>query len=195
MVGDIEAEKRAMRAEVRERRRALSEPQLEAAAAGITEQLDRLVQAHDARSISCYLSSPMEPGTRPFINAAMDRGLRVLLPVTRADGLLDWTVASPEGDEFLGPLGIAEPTGELLGPMAVDTVDLLLIPAAAVGADGNRLGWGRGYFDKTLGSMTKCPPVYAVLFDSELVDEVPREIHDRPVDGVVTPTRTVTLHP
>ena len=53
------------------------------------------------------------------------------------------------------------------------------------------MGWGRGYFDKTLGSMEKCPPVYAVLFDGELVDEVPRERHDQPVDGAVTPTRIV----
>ena len=54
-----------------------------------------------------------------------------------------------------------------------------------------RLGWGRGYYDKTLGSMERCPPVYGVLFDSELVDEVPRERHDQALDGVVTPTRTV----
>ena len=56
---------------------------------------------------------------------------------------------------------------------------------------GMRLGWGRGYYDKTLGSMERCPPVYAVIFDSELVDEVPRERHDQAIDGVVTPTRTV----
>jgi 5-formyltetrahydrofolate cyclo-ligase len=65
------------------------------------------------------------------------------------------------------------------------------VPAAAVDATGMRLGWGRGYYDKTLGSMERCPPVYAVIFDSELVDEVPRERHDQAVDGVVTPTRTV----
>jgi len=49
------------------------------------------------------------------------------------------------------------------------------------------MGWGRGYFDKTLGSMERCPPVYAVIFDSELVDTVPSEVHDKRVDGVVTP--------
>jgi 5-formyltetrahydrofolate cyclo-ligase len=39
--------------------------------------------------------------------------------------------------------------------------------------------------------MEKCPPVYAVLFDGELVEEVPRELHDQAVDGAVTPTRIV----
>jgi len=69
----------------------------------------------------------------------------------------------------------------------------MVIPAAAVDHHGTRLGWGRGYFDKTLGSMENRPPVYAVIFDSELVEEVPRDVHDQPVTGVVTPTRTVVL--
>ena len=92
-----------------------------------------------------------------------------------------------------GLFGLPEPVGDVLGPIAVNDVDLLVIPAAAVDRHGMRLGWGRGYFDKTLGSMEKCPPVYAVIFDSELVDEVPRDVHDQPVSGVVTPTRTVPL--
>ena len=121
--------------------------------------------------------------------------MRVLLPITRADGLLDWTVAERDGSEVEGLFGMPEPTGELLGPIAVNDVDLMVIPAAAVDTTGMRLGWGRGYFDKTIGSMERCPPVYAVVFDDELVAEVPRDVHDQPVTGVVTPTRIVDLHP
>jgi len=88
---------------------------------------------------------------------------------------------------------VPEPVGEVLSPSAVNDVDLLIIPAAAVDRTGMRLGWGRGYFDKTIGSMENCPPVYAVIFDSELVDAVPRDLHDQAVTGVVTPTQTVTL--
>lgn len=145
------------------------------------------------RSMSCFLSTTTEPGTREFIAAAVARGIRVLLPVTRADGLLDWAVAEDEGLTAEGMFGLPEPVGELLSPVAVNDVDLLVIPAAAVDRTGMRLGWGRGYFDKTIGSMEKCPPVYAVIFDSELLDEVPRDLHDQPVSGVVTPTRTLTL--
>jgi 5-formyltetrahydrofolate cyclo-ligase len=85
------------------------------------------------------------------------------------------------------------PTSELLSPMAVSTVDLILAPAACVDWTGMRMGWGRGYFDKTLGSMEKRPPVYAVLFDSELVDDVPSEVHDQRVDGVVRPAGILTF--
>lgn len=111
----------------------------------------------------------------------------MLLPVSRADGLLDW--APYDGsDEELDLIGMPAPTTELLGPIAINDVDLIVVPASSVDRTGMRMGWGRGYFDKTLGSMENCPPVYAVVFDNELVDSVPRERHDQPVTGVVTPS-------
>lgn len=145
--------------------------------------------------MSCFLSTLTEPGTREFVDAAVRRGIRVLLPVTRTDGLLDWSVATPDLDIAEGMFGLPEPVGELLGPIAVNDVDLLVIPAAAVDRSGMRLGWGRGFFDKTIGSMEGCPPVYAVIYDSELVDEVPSDLHDQPVTGVVTPTQILPLAP
>ncbi|MFT3796949.1 5-formyltetrahydrofolate cyclo-ligase [Microbacterium sp.] len=187
--------KRALRAELRERRQQRSEAARAAAASGVKEQLDALVARTGARSISCFLSAPTEPGTREFVDEAVRRGIRVLLPVTRRDGLLDWAVATLDGDVAEGLFGMPEPVGDVLSPLAVNDVDLMIVPAAAVDGTGMRLGWGRGYFDKTLGSMEHCPPVYAVVFDSELVDEVPRDLHDQPVTGVVTATRTIELAP
>lgn len=191
----IDDAKRALRANLRERRQQHSDAVRAAAAEGVKVQLDALVASLGARSVSCFLSTPTEPGTHDFIMDAMARGIRVLLPITRVDGLLDWAVADPTGDIAEGLFGVPEPVGEVLSPSAVNDVDLLIIPAAAVDRTGMRLGWGRGYFDKTIGSMERCPPVYAVIFDSELIDEVPRDLHDQPVTGVVTPTQTITLAP
>ncbi|MGO4593187.1 5-formyltetrahydrofolate cyclo-ligase [Leifsonia sp. 2TAF2] len=182
--------KRALRAELRERRQNLTSTERQSATAGLTRNLVDLATDLSARSVSAYLSTPIEPDTRPFLNWAYTQGMRVLLPISREDGLLDWTIGDGES-ETEGLYGLPEAIGELLGPIAINDVDLILVPAAAVDASGMRMGWGRGYFDKTLGSMEKCPPVYAVLFDGELVDEVPRERHDQPVDGAVTPTRIV----
>jgi 5-formyltetrahydrofolate cyclo-ligase len=182
--------KRALRAELRERRQNLTSTERQAATAGITRNLIDLTTDLSARSVACYLSTTIEPDTRGYVNWALAQGLRILLPVSREDGLLDWTTGDGE-TETEGLFGMPEAVGELLGPIAINDVDLILVPAAAVDAGGMRMGWGRGYFDKTLGSMEKCPPVYAVVFDGELVDEVPRERHDQPVDGAVTPTRIV----
>lgn len=185
--------KRALRADLRERRQTLSAAARESAGAGVLQQLDALSAAHRVTSLSCFLSTNAEPDTRAFVREAVRRGIRVLLPVTRVDGLLDWAVATEDGEIAEGLFGLPEPVGELLGPIAVNDVDLMIVPAAAVDRHGMRLGWGRGYFDKTIGSMQKCPPVYAVVYDSEILDDVPTDVHDQPVDGVVTPTRTLTL--
>lgn len=191
----VASAKRALRAELRERRQMMSESARDAAAHGIRVQLDGLVDRLGARSMSCYLSTTTEPGTREFVDAAVARGIRVLLPITRTDGLLDWSVATPDTVIGEGLFGLPEPVGEVVGPIALGDVDLLVIPAAAVSPAGARLGWGRGYFDKTIGSMQGCPPVYAVVFDTELLDDVPVEIHDEPVSGVVTPTQALTFAP
>lgn len=192
MPDDPDVQKRILRAELRERRQNMPAQERELATEGLTARLKELVESVGARSLSCYLSMPSEPDTRPFVNWAEARGIRVLFPVSREDGLLDWTVGEDE-DETLGLYGIPEPVGELLGPMAINDVDLILVPAAAIDATGMRLGWGRGYFDKTLGSMEKCPPVYAIVFDGEFVEQVPREVHDQAVNGVVTPTRIIAI--
>lgn len=195
-MGDgIDDVKRALRADLRERRQQRSEQANETAAVGIREQLDALVDRFGVKTMSCYLSTPIEPGTAEFLTGAAERGIRVLLPLMRADGLLDWTVADPNAEIVEAALGVPEPISDVLNPLAVDEVDLMVIPAAAVDRQGTRLGWGRGYFDKTLGSMQRRPPVYAVIFDSELLDDVPRDLHDQPVTGVVTPTRTIDLTP
>ena len=154
--------------------------------------LTQLVTESDARIVACYLSAVNEPNTRDFLNWARDEGIRILFPITRDDGLLDWTYGDGE-TETEGLHGMPEPVGEIMGPLVINDVDLILIPAAAIDEAGTRLGWGRGYFDRTLGSMEKCPPVYAIVFDDEVVSRLPSELHDQPVTGVVTPTRSLTF--
>jgi 5-formyltetrahydrofolate cyclo-ligase len=191
MTGEVSHQKRALRAELRGRRRILTSSERELATKRLSENLIELVERIGAKSLAAYLPASDEPNIRPFLDWAEAKKLRLLLPVSRDDGLLDWAVLS--GAETRGLDGMPEPVGELLGPIAINDVDLIVVPAASIDRSGMRLGWGRGYFDRTLGSMEKCPPVYAVVFDSEFVDSLPSELHDRRVNGVVTPSGIVSL--
>jgi 5-formyltetrahydrofolate cyclo-ligase len=186
MGGDVRAQKRALRAELRERRRTRTSTERTEDARRLTAQLEELTTSLGATYLAAYLSTPDEPQTREFLAWACGRGIRVILPISRADGLLDWAPYDAS-EETSDVQGMPAPTSEVLSPMAINDVGLILVPAATVDRSGMRMGWGQGYFDKTLGSMEKCPPVYAVIFDEELVDSVPSEVHDKPVDGVVTP--------
>ena len=190
MNGDVSHQKRALRAELRERRRTMTATERTQTDRTLTEQLESLTESLGVNFIAAYLSTPNEPNTRDFLGWACKRGIRVILPISRPDGLLDWAPYDAS-EEMQDVAGMPAPTTEILSPMTINDVGLILVPAATVDRTGMRMGWGQGYFDKTLGSMEKCPPVYAVIFDEELVDTVPSEIHDKRVNGVVTPSGIV----
>jgi 5-formyltetrahydrofolate cyclo-ligase len=186
MSDDVSLQKRALRAELRERRRTRTSTERAKEERQLTEQLESLTENLGVTYLAAYLSTPDEPPTREFLSWACKRGIRVILPISRDDGLLDWAPYDAS-DEMADIQGMPAPTSDVLSPMTINDVGLILVPAATVDRSGMRMGWGQGYFDRTLGSMESCPPVYAVIFDEELVDSVPSEVHDKRVDGVVTP--------
>jgi len=186
--------KRALRAEIRERRRIMTVSERDAAAVGLFAMMKRVVDQHVAGRIACYLSTGDEPPTRQFLEWAAAEGLFVVLPIARDDGLMDWARYDKD-NEGIDALGMPAPMGEVLAPIVLADVDVIFVPAANVALDGMRLGWGRGYYDRTLGALTQGPPVYAVVFDHEVVDDVPREHHDQGVNAVVTPARILSFAP
>jgi 5-formyltetrahydrofolate cyclo-ligase len=123
------------------------------------------------RRLAAFISFGGEPPTPALLEALVAGGREVLVPILLADRDLDWR--SYEGVEALGREAIA-------------TVDLVLAPALAVDLAGRRLGQGGGSYDRALVRTTA--PVVAVVWDDEVLAEVPVEEHDRPVDGVLTPS-------
>lgn len=141
-----------------------------------------LTEVRRARCVAAYVSVGTEPPTGPLLAALADRP--VLLPVLLPDGDLDWADASD--GLVAGPRGLLEPAGRRMGPDAVAACDLLLVPALAVDRRGVRLGRGGGSYDRALARARG--RTVALLYDGELVDTLPREAHDVPVDAVVTPS-------
>ncbi|MEV0932857.1 5-formyltetrahydrofolate cyclo-ligase [Streptomyces phaeochromogenes] len=148
-----------------------------------------------ARTVAAYVSVGSEPGTRALLDALHARGVRVLLPALLADNDLDWGAYAGEGSlvsvEHRGKMALLEPAGERLGPDAVLTADAVLLPGLAVDARGIRLGRGGGSYDRVLARLDRAgadPALVVLLYDSEVVDRVPEEPHDRPVHAVVTPS-------
>jgi len=182
--------KRGIRRLVRAERAARDTAALVAAEAALTTRLAGLVAARGARRVACYLPVGGEPDTRGFLAWARGAGVETILPLSREDGLLDWAAAG-NGATAPGAFGIPEPLGERLPTGALGGVDLALIPACAVDRSGVRLGWGRGYFDRALSALDRIPPVFAVVHDNEVFDVLPREPHDVPVAGAVTPSRVL----
>ena len=145
-----------------------------------------------AGTVAAYLSVGTEPETAGLVFALWKKGSYVLLPVLRDDNDLDW--ASYEGPESLarGPHGLLQPTEPRRGVGAIASADFVIVPALAVGKDGHRLGRGGGCYDRALTRVGPAVPTVALLYDNELLDEVPAGPHDQPVRAVAQPARGIT---
>ncbi|MDQ0713978.1 5-formyltetrahydrofolate cyclo-ligase [Streptomyces luteogriseus] len=148
-----------------------------------------------AGTVAAYVSVGSEPGTRALLDALHARGVRVLLPALLPDNDLDWGPYEGEGSlarvQHGGRMALFEPTNQRLGPDAVTTADAVLLPGLAVDARGMRLGRGGGSYDRVLARLERAgahPALVVLLYDSEVVEHVPEEPHDRPVHAVVTPS-------
>ena len=141
-------------------------------------------------AVAAYLSIGSEPGTRPLIEAVAERGARVIVPVLRPDGDLDWARYRPGSELTAGSRGTVQPTGATLGVEAICDVDVAFVPALAVDHRGHRLGRGAGCYDRVLARLRAASEVptlvLAVVHADEVVDEIPAEAHDQRVDGVLT---------
>lgn len=192
--------KQITRRAVREARAARTPAERSVLAQGITQQLIDLCEAHNATALACYSALPDEPDTLRFLEWAQQRGIKVLLPIAQTDHTLQWA-ALPPADPAIplpqqltaGAFGITAPTTLPLPSSALTQLDLIVVPACAVDFTGVRLGWGRGYYDRCLAGLTDAPPVFAVVYEAELVPELPRDSHDQPVYGVVTEQRWARL--
>ncbi|MGC5582930.1 5-formyltetrahydrofolate cyclo-ligase [Ornithinimicrobium sp. W1665] len=185
--GDVVAEKARWRALVRAARRELVDAwgatgREEAAEALAATGLE-LVGA--GTTVTLFEPMRTEPPVDRLVRELIGAGVRVLVPITLARPRLDWA-------------DVADPDRTPLGEEALAQVDLALVPALAVGADGVRLGQGGGYYDTTLPLLRERSPgaaVVAVLHDHELVPAVPADPHDARVDAVLRPGSGVTRLP
>lgn len=136
-------------------------------------------RADDAgwRCVAAYVPLPTEPGSTELLDALSDRGIRVLVPVVLADRDLDWAEWDVAGQRASAAVGVA----------AIAEADTLLVPALAVAHDGTRLGRGGGSYDRALRRAPAGVAVAALLFADELVDSLPTDEWDVPVNAVVTP--------
>ncbi|KAA0920009.1 5-formyltetrahydrofolate cyclo-ligase [Dietzia sp. ANT_WB102] len=151
----------------------------------IVERLAGIVTA--GMVVCAYVPDDDEAGGRGLADELVRSGARVFLPVSPAAGPLEWAAYAGPADLVPGRFGIPVPSAPPAGPEFIASADLVLVPAVAVDRTGCRLGRGGGYYDRSLALAGPNPRMLALLDAENVVDHVPSESHDRPVDGVITP--------
>lgn len=191
----------ALRNHIITQRQSLSPSARRAAAVAIQAATDKVVRTLKPSTTAAYVPVGTEPGGADLpgvIARALPPDARLLLPVLLPDADLDWAdldwadlhradLHRAGAALARGPRGLVEPTGARLGVDAVRAADLIIVPALAVDRTGVRMGRGGGSYDRAL-ARTATPWTVALLYDGELLDHLPAEPHDHPVQAVITPT-------
>ena len=142
------------------------------------------------QSVTCYASMGNEPGTEALRKALAGIGKTIYLPIIGPDKKMSWGLDRAPLVENI--YGILEPE---VSRFDLSSADAVILPALCVDNIGNRLGRGAGYFDRALADVPEFkaggPLRIALVFDEEVLAHVPSDVHDAPVDLIVTPTRVI----
>ena len=174
--------KRELRTLMRQKKGQFTQQQLCELSLPIIDRIKPMLA--DAKTIVAYYSLPDEVDTHSFIDELLADGKTVYLPKVVSDE--DMVLCHYTGAESLqeGAFGIMEPVGAQIS--ADEAIDVVLVPGMAFDGDGNRLGRGKGYYDRFLKSLSHPrPQLIGVCFDFQKVDVVPTEPTDVKVDVVV----------
>lgn len=179
-------EKKEIRKKIKELRSMLSEMEREAAAAQVFARLEATAAFQMADRILMYHSLPDELSTISFLRKWKDNK-RFYLP--RVNGVNLDILPYDETRLELGSFHIEEPQGESV--VDPGEIELIIVPAVAYDRRGNRLGRGKGFYDRLLAS-TRAAKV-GVGYEFQLLDEIPAEPHDVPMDMVITQHTTIRV--
>jgi 5-formyltetrahydrofolate cyclo-ligase len=142
----------------------------------------------EAATLGLYSSVFNEVSTEELFHAARRLGKRVVYPRVCGE-LLEFVEVIRQSELKPGSFGILEPSGAEVVPTAA--LDLLLVPGVAFDQKGYRLGYGKGFYDRSLHKVDRRPGLVGLCFDFQLVAELPVETHDIGMDMLVTEARTL----
>ena len=138
-----------------------------------------------ADSIHIFISKTDEPDTALIIESAWASGKTVAVPCVVADTFELFHSQLKSFDNLSsGSLGVLEPSHEVRIAMTPESFDLVIIPGVAFDRQGGRLGYGKGYYDRFLEQTDAFR--LAIAFDFQIIEKVPTEKHDVPMNGILT---------
>ena len=164
-------------------RKQLAPEEKQAKDAAITQAVAAQAQG---LKVSAYFPLASEPGGPDFVDTLHAVAAEVWLPHSGKNGILTWSLYTGPDSMQPGALGIPEPAGVQHDSSTLAELDVLFVPALAIDGSGIRLGKGAGYYDRTLGSLASRPRVVAVVYAEEVLNFVPHDELDQPVDSVIS---------
>lgn len=174
-------DKKELRAQIRALKRAMTEEQIVQSSARLGELFVQTAQYKQAKTIYGYLPYNQEVRTVPMLEQALRDGKKVAVPKCYGDEMR-FIYMDDLSKVEAGYANIPEPIAD--DPVADDKTALVLIPGMAFTKNGDRMGYGGGFYDKFLAAEPDHPTV-ALCYAFQMVESLPTEEYDIPVDCVL----------
>lgn len=174
-------EKKALRAQIRVQKRAMTIEEIEERSAKLVEKFLASDAYKNAKTVYGYLPYNQEVRTTRAMEQVLKDGKGLALPKIYGDRM-DFIVVTDLSQVEKGYCGIPEPIHD--EPLATDETSLVLMPGMAFDREGHRMGYGGGFYDKFLEREPNHPTI-ALCYEFQLLDHLDVEAHDIPVDEVI----------
>lgn len=181
--------KEKIRKEIKEKRSKQANEENRKKSKEIKEKLLDLPEYKSAKTVLFYISYNSEVFTHDMIKEAL-KEKRVIVPISNIKNCsLSLSYLESWDDLKIGSYGILEPRNECIKEALIEDIDLIVIPGVGFDIKGHRMGYGKGYYDRLL---QKSKAVHIGLaFDLQIVDMIPSESHDIPVEIIITESRVI----
>lgn len=189
----ITKRKRTLRKRVRRKRDSLSSMQIKTKSQQITDKLLSITELNGFNTIMLYLSMESEVQTFTLLQRLLTLNKVVLAPVMEPvkKKLLPYQIVNPEVDLINNKYDIQEPDPKRCKLLSPSEIELVTVPGVAFDAQGYRIGYGGGYYDRFLKGCQKALWV-GLAFECQLVEDAVCATWDLPVHKIVTEKRTLT---
>ena len=178
--------KNQLKESIIEKRNSLSKEEIREKSSQIKNKLFNLKHYKNSKTIMFFVSFNSEVNTHEMIKDALKNKIVVVPKVVQHE--IEPSVIIDFDNLISGKFGILEPIEAM--KIAHKNIDLVLVPGVIFDKEGHRIGYGFGYFDKFLKKVPKAIKI-GLAFDFQVVDKIPREMHDVPVDMIVTEKRVI----
>ena len=188
--------KAKIRREMIARRNSISREEIMEKSAVIQKRVLELPIYQESKTIGLYASFNNEVSTSILFDKALEDGKKVLFPyIRKADRELAFLPVRGLDELELGQFGIMMPPFGEGKDDYIGDIELLVIPGVSYDLKGGRIGYGGGFYDRTLHKLAKLPFILALAYEFQVLDELPMLPHDIRVNAVVTEQRVIILKP
>jgi 5-formyltetrahydrofolate cyclo-ligase len=147
----------------------------------------------ESKIVMLYVSAENEVATQNIIRRSYEFNKIVALPAFNAakSTIQLMKVDNPDKDLIVGPRGILEPNPAKCKPVPLDCIDIAIVPGIAMDEKGGRMGPGDGIYDRIIPDLPLTTRKVGLVFEGQLIPQVPMESHDKHVDIIITEKRVI----